>query len=408
MRSIVVLALLTACGVDGGARWAGTVDTLPNGGVRVTNPAQGLWDQGRPWQLVPALVVGAEDGPEETVFGAISGLEVDAAGRLFVLDRQANELRIFAPDGAHLRTVGRAGNGPGEYRNANGLRWLTPDTLVVVDQRANRYTILSTEGQYVRTVPRRLGFYGWILAGGIDSGTIYERWFIDADGSEQLALLAVPLREHGVPTETTGDTAVESGVPIIRAPDTVPLPPMSGPLFGTFSVQTDRGGMSMSVPFAPGPVFHLDGRGSVWHGHGGEFRILRTAFAGDTLAEILLDAQPAPVTAAELEEWEAGQSVQRFKEMGGRLNLDRIPKVKPFFDALYLDPDGSLWVSVPTGAGEAVFRVFDPEGRYLGSLRATGLERDPYVPIVVRGGRLYLVGRDELDVQRVYVFDIER
>jgi hypothetical protein len=57
---------------------------------------------GAGWRLEPAAVIGAAEGAEA----------------------------VFAPDGAHIRTVGRSGGGPGEYRNANGLRWLTADTLV--------------------------------------------------------------------------------------------------------------------------------------------------------------------------------------------------------------------------------------------------------------------------------------
>jgi hypothetical protein len=409
MRSIMVVALLAACGgVDAGGRWTGTMETLPGGAVRVTNPSRGVWESGRPWRLEPALVLGQENGPEATVFGAISGLEVDAAGRIYVLDRQANELRIFTRDGAHVRSVGREGGGPGEYSNANGLRWLAPDTLVVVDQRANRYTILTAEGAYVRTVPRGLGFYRWVLAGGVDGGSIYERWYLGAEGQERLALVGVPLQEHDVPLEPDSARGGGGDVLLAGARDTVLLPPMPGSLYEAFSVRTDRGGMSMGVPFAPEPVFHVDGRGSIWHGHGSEFRILRTSLAGDTIAEILLDVAPVPVTAAELAEWEAGPSVKQFRDMGGRLDLERIPKVKPYFDDLYVDPDGHLWVSVPAAPMEAMFRVFDPDGRYLGMVRATGFERYPYVPIVVRGGLLYLVGRDELDVQRVYVFDVER
>jgi hypothetical protein len=49
-----------------------------------------------------------------------------------------------------------------------------------------------------------------------------------------------------------------------------------------------------------------------------------------------------------------------------------------------------------------------PEGRYLGSLRAEGMKRDLYLPPLVRNGRLHFVARDELDVQRVYVFAIDR
>jgi hypothetical protein len=409
MRSIATVALVVACGgADAGGHWGGTVETLPGGAVRVTNPSRGLWEDGRPWRLVPALVLGEEDGPAATVFGAISGLEVDAAGRIYVLDRQANELRIFTPDGAHVRSVGRAGDGPGEYRNANGLRWLTPDTLVVVDQRANRYTILDAEGEYVRTVPRGLGFYGWVLFGGVNAGRLYERTTLGPEGEEQLALLGTVLHERVGRLATDRVPAGGVGVPAEPVRDTVLLPAVTGPLYEAFSVQTSRGGMGMPVPFAAGPVFHLDGRGGIRHGHGSAFRILHTSLAGDTIAEILLAAEPTPVTSAELAEWEAGKFVEQFKQMGGRLDLDRIPKSKPFFDGLYVDPDRYLWVSVPAGAMEVAFRIFDPDGRYLGWLRASGLKGDAYVPMVVRGGRLYLVGRDELDVQRVYVFQIER
>jgi sugar lactone lactonase YvrE len=155
-------------------------------------------------------------------------------------------------------------------------------------------------------------------------------------------------------------------------------------------------------------VFRLDRRGSIWFGHGSAFRILRSSLAGDTIAEILLDATPAPVTPAELAAWEASETVTRFRDMGGRLDLDRIPRTKPYFDGLYVDPDGYLWVSVPVREGEVHFRLFDPEGRHLGALQLTGLTHYAYVPMVVRGGRLHLIGRDELDVQRVYVYEIER
>ena len=94
------------------------------------------------------------------------GITVDDEGRIYVLDRQANELRIFAPDGTHVRTVGRSGGGPGEFINANGLVWGSPDTLVVVDQRGGRYTLLGRDGAYLGSQPRRLGSYSWVFSGG--------------------------------------------------------------------------------------------------------------------------------------------------------------------------------------------------------------------------------------------------
>ena len=100
--------------------------------------------------------------------------------------------------------------------------------------------------------------------------------------------------------------------------------------------------------------------------------------------------------------------MEQFRSMGGKLDIGRITKVKPFFDDIYVDPDGNVWLSVPVGPTETVFAVLDPDGRYLGRLQLDGINRDTYIPPVVRNGRLYLIATDELDVQRVYVFRIER
>lgn len=394
MRRHVVMLLLVACGgAHDAEQWTGVIDTLPNGTIHVANPSRGVWPDGAGWRLGPAAVIGAAEGAEAVVFGAVSGLEVDDAGRIYVLDRHANELRIFAPDGAHIRTVGRSGGGPGEYRNANGLRWLTADTLVAVDQRGGRYTVLSREGEYVRSVPRQLGFYGWVFAGGCVDGRIYEQSYVGSDPDGQPVLLG---------------TALQGGDSATTVRDTVPLPAAGAPILEGFSVRTARGGMGLSVPFAPGVVYHLDRAGGIWHGHGSAFRLFRSSFAGDTLREVVLEVPPTPVTAAELADWEAGDDVKQFRDMGGRIDMDRIPKVKPFFVGLMVDPDGYLWVTVPAGPMEALFRVFDPEGRYLGPIRVNGLMPDPYVPPVVRTGKLHIVGRDELDVQRVYAFTIAK
>jgi hypothetical protein len=50
--------------------------------------------------------------------------------------------------------------------------------------------------------------------------------------------------------------------------------------------------------------------------------------------------------------------------------------------------------------------VLDPDGRYLGHLDVDGIALETYVRPVVRNDRLYFVGRDDLDVQRVYVYRI--
>ena len=395
MRRLLCVLLLcvlpcSGCSDGDGSRWQGTIETLPNGAVRVLNPGTGVWREAEAWRLVPELAIGEVDGPDATTFAQLIALEVGDDGRIYVLDRQLSELRIFDASGAHMGTAGRQGAGPGEYRNANGLLWLAPDTLLVIDQRGNRYSVVDRDGAYMRSVVRSLPFYAWSFRGGYQDGRLYEQYSVGSDADARPALVGTPLSGEPLPL------------------DTVLLPVADAPRIEPFSIRNERGGMVMGVPFAPRPHYRLDGKGGLWHGHSAAYRIVHSRLDGDTVREIVLDATPLPVTDEEIAEWESGEGPKQFRELGGRLDVGRIPRTKPLFEDLFVDDDGLLWVAVNTPAADAAFDIFDPEGRYLGQVHAAGVKREPYVAPVVRNGRLHLIGRDELDVQRVLVFRIER
>jgi hypothetical protein len=406
-RCVVVVFIVGCSGADADADWAGTIETLPNGVVRVTNPTAGLWSADNGWQLDEELVLGDEDGEGPAVFGSVSGLEVDDAGNIYVLDRQSNDLRIFDASGTHVRTVGRAGEGPGEYSAANGLAWLSPDTLIVVDQRGNRYSLLNRDGEYVRSVRRLLPFYGWAFGGGMDGDVIYETYSVSRGEDRVPALLGTRLRGDDVEVDAAIDAASAETAPRFAA-DTILLAPPDGPLYESFSIRTKQGGMVMGVPFAGTPEYRLDRDGGIWSGHGGSPALLHASLRGDTLMHVLLAIEPVPVTPEEVDVWLESPGIDQFKAMGGNLDLGRIPKTKPYFDEIVLDDEGNVWLAVPSSPQSTVFAVLDSTGRYLGQLRIDGVAREPYVSPVVRNGRLYFIGRDDLDVQRVYVHRIEQ
>jgi hypothetical protein len=166
--------------------------------------------------------------------------------------------------------------------------------------------------------------------------------------------------------------------------------------------------MVIAVPFAARSVTNLDATGDVWFGHGSSARLYRLTLEGDTLFETVWTGDAAPVTSEDLTEWESSQAVEQFKAIGGTLDLARIPTDKPYFDDVILDREGYVWLGVPAGQAQTVFAVLDTDGRYLGRLQVDGMEREVYLRPVVRNGRVYWVGRDELDVQRVYVYTIDR
>ena len=97
--------------------------------------AVGLWpmDAQVPsqWRLVEEWRVGgAVDGPHS--FTNVRSLVVQPDGRLVVLESKDQQVHCLSARGEPMRTVGRKGAGPGEFRNANGLV-VTPSDQILVE-----------------------------------------------------------------------------------------------------------------------------------------------------------------------------------------------------------------------------------------------------------------------------------
>lgn len=80
------------------------------------------------------------------LIGAVADLHVDDDGRVYVSDSQANGVHVFDASGRHVRTIGREGEGPVEFRRLGDLQTFG-DTLVVVDAGNGRLQLLSPEGE---------------------------------------------------------------------------------------------------------------------------------------------------------------------------------------------------------------------------------------------------------------------
>ncbi|HEX9728478.1 MAG TPA: hypothetical protein VGA37_08245 [Gemmatimonadales bacterium] len=110
----VLLAWCTPGELSDSAEWGGTVDTLANGTILVSNPAEGWWGDSTGWQVEIEWRLGAVEGDGPGAFGQVRALAVDRWDRLYVLDGQAQETRVFDSAGAFVRTIGREGAG-GHY-----------------------------------------------------------------------------------------------------------------------------------------------------------------------------------------------------------------------------------------------------------------------------------------------------
>ncbi len=381
--------LLTACDGDvrAGAKWAGTVDTLANGTVLVSNPEEGIWDEGEGWQLVEELRIGSADveGPE--LFGNVSGLAVDAAGRIYVADGQANEVRVFSPKGEFVRALGRAGGGPGEFKQIGGMAWGPDGNLWVKDWGNTRFTVYDTAGSFVTSHVRPGGFVMMPWPGGIDTqGNIYDIEPVRSEGEQELSVALIRYDAELVPQ------------------DTFVTPSFEGEAF-THSSEDGRSRMMASVPFAPGQYRQLGPDGHIRIGTNDRYRIVHQTFEGDTVRIVERAYTPAHVSASERDE--AIEGLEWFTKQGGKVDASRIPDTKPAFSNFFADPAGYLWVTAQLSEEEGdEWDVFDPDGRYLGRVAKPEGFSAATGPIV-RGDRMYAVARDELEVPYVVRYRID-
>lgn len=390
---VVALALaVLACGDDPGTTsgWTGTIDTLPSGTILVRNPADvggeggGGSDDGVPEAtriIEPDLRLGtaAGDGPE--LFGQVRDIEADALGRIYVLDTQAKEIRVFGPDGSHVRNIGRGGAGPGELEGPTGMEWSPHEQLWVEDPRNNRYTVFDTTGALVATHPRNMNWIGFVWAGYFDeAGNLYlQNIDYSPEGRE----------ERLVRHDST-----------MAALDTFPLPEYETLTYEL--VEDGRVRMAATVPFSPRQQWLVARDGTLWFGVSGEYRFYQRALKGDTLRIVEKEYVPIPVTSAEREQALDQDFYRDMAEQGADVDPDLIPPVRPAWTGFTVDRDGYLWVvpQIPDSMATAL-DLFDPEGRYLGRRVASAPIQGASPGPVIRGEHLYAVTRDELGVQYV-------
>jgi hypothetical protein len=356
------------------------MDTLPSGRVVVTNPSQDAWDSSTAWRVVEELRIGTLEGEGPDLFGEVQAVEVDPQERIWVLEGQAQELRVFDRDGRHVRTIGRKGGGPGEFAQPIGMAWSGAGQLWVPDPNNNRISIIDTAGTFVGSRQMIGGFIWTPWPGGFDTAGYFYNFLPDLKAGRDFRLFMIRY-----------DTA-------LTTLDTLVPPEWQGPEAFFELVSADgHSRMRSSVPFTPGLDWELTPAGDFWFVHTGPYELYHVNAAGDTVRKVTKPFAQVQVTGEDVDSAVAG--LEWFTRQGGKLDRSRIPGVKPAVRQLFVADDGYLWIAPNTADRDdrdRVFEVFDPEGRYLGRVRLPF--RLSGTPPVIRGGLFVAVVRDELEV----------
>ena len=342
------------------------------------------------WTLTETLRIGGgEAGP--TSFSWAKSIDADSKGRILVYEHSTQDIRMFGADGKHIRSIGRAGSGPGELRNAEGLVIARDGKIWVRDAANSRFSIFSGEGVYETSWRARFCTSQGSWAPHLDrSGRI-----IDEDclikGTSAVGYAVMAYHTDMSKVDTLAEKPECGTRDLARA--------------GSFVTTMGRGTMYRSIPWWPGPRSTVGPDGEIWcAANSSRYELTRTAPGTAAPVQASRTAMTVPVSATERD------SVIAIFEKNGPTGLDygRIPKVKPAIDRLTVDDQGRLWVHRTNAKGRLEFDIFSSNGRIIATAELGEFRHSTYMPFVVRGDMLYAVTLDQDDLPAVVRFKIGR
>lgn len=397
---IVALALLAACG-------EGTADG-PGAEEGAALPV-----------LEPTVVerIGSIDDPEQALT-RVGQVLIGPDERLYVAQPASDQIRMYGVGGELLGTIGRSGEGPGEFGSV-GQMGFAGDTLYVADGGLGRVTFFDLVGAvrsstqwatemmrtdegvaYLPAVPQvrlddgsGLVQPGRIVAGTMATGpqprvrtssgrTPYFR--VDAEGAVVDTVVWIESSYTRVRVGT-GDAEMNTPCPLADNPLAELMPDGSG------VVLVDRRAASTTDPAS--------------------FRLTLFSPTGDTTWSRAVPYDPAPLPLAELR-----SRAEEIRET--RLQNDRLaPTVAEFMDgyreaecipatwmpvtALTVTQDGRIWLRREEMGGDAVpWNVLSPGGEPVAQVRLpTGQTVE-----AASGDLLVTTETDELDVPYLVVY----
>jgi hypothetical protein len=336
-----------------------------------------------------ALAIGEVEGDEAYVLSRVADVALLDGGGVAVADGGSATIRVYRPDGTVRTIAGGPGDGPGEFRWINDLRYRPPDTLVVFDAEAGRLTTLAENGERV----------GSTVTFRADDGRVEIYLGRFGDGGHALAWIRQPPTERN-PAELTPDMmAIARFGPDGR---------YEAPLVEDLGMR--RLGCC-PTPFSPSFAGAVLG-GAVLHTDGMRPEVRRTGTTGEPLPPLRL-----PVARGSLADaWAAyrphadSSDLVRFDEIRGAAGLDSVPA----FSDMMLDDEGRPWLKEYDPSVDSHWRLRPRTGGHWIVIRADGTPvarvsvPGGFRPMDVRGSAVAGITRDGLGVERVEVRFLDR
>jgi hypothetical protein len=331
--------------------WRGSIEEK-DGTVFVKNPDKPLFEDPL-FTLEEELSIGGTDDREEYIFMEMSRMAVDDHGNIYILDRRAAHIKVFDSSGTYLRTIGRKGQGPGEFQNPIEMFISYDHELLIEDFNNRRLSFYTLEGEHLKDQP-----FGDMLLGKID---------IDPEGNYYAMTT-----EYYVPSEN----GIQIGQYLIKKFD--------DHLNYLYTLDSSRVPEQMDhFMYYFMLQFDINNDGNIIVGNGRDYILDIFDSGGNLMQRIEKESSAVEVSP---------EAVKEQKESMLFELKTKIPTHHSAYRSFKWSEDDRIYVRTwekPADGSNYFYDVFDSEGRYIAKMP---LSIEPWI---LKNDKLYTRGEDE-------------
>ena len=344
--------------------WKGEIE-YENGIRIIRNPAEPAFGQ-LDLHLTLDLSLGSEED-ENYQFYRIGNIGVDNQGNIYVLDAGNHRIQKYGSDGSHLQTIGRKGQGPGEFDTPYGM---------FVDEEGGIYI---HDGMRVKAFQRDGSYLREIILESFTHDISVDRdgiiWGIGRLPTEKGRSRSV------VKLDKTGK--LERIIADFPPPDVA------------IRNEGGRGVMFfIDHEYVQELCFIPINSQSTLYAYSSEYRLHRLDIRGET--ELIMEKVERPSAISQREKDVIYEKYSDFEERWPKdvvRDAIRFPPHRPFFSKILADDKGRIYVervrSVLDGRTVMDFDIFSRDGYYLYQVSL------PFSPELIRNGYIYEIHSDE-------------
>ena len=346
------------------------------------------------WRLddLPLVDIGSVSGDSLTTLYQVEGAHRLRDGRIVVANRGTHELRFFDATGNHISSVGREGEGPGEFRYLTWTAVCQADSVFTYDIGTRRLSVFDDRGVFVRSVllqlPGKVPPYGNATCAP-DGAFLFSGW----------------------PQPSMNPGPSRSSMPLfLIASDGRVLTSLGEFPGGERYNYTSDGRVTGSSPRPLGRETHyVVGDDRFYLGTSDEYAVQVYSLSGELVMVIRRSGADLAITARHIDRF-VSEQLSRATDIRRRI-IERqyrdmeFPERFPAYARLLVDVPGNLWVQDyrrPGDEDRGVWSVFGADGVQIAAVAtAPGLH-------IYEIGEDYVLGKwlDELDVEHVMMYEL--